>query len=170
MADTEYQFSVLIFLYILLNYISIRSTGVLGNSTTLEKKKNIRNANLNQIPLRKHTYSNVLKIIQPKKENFQIKFSDIFRISAQNLDCGYSLEPPRQGGSNEYQQSVLSRYKKNNVYPCKPVLLIKKKGGGGLRGSELYRHVFLIFVLVGFVYYFGYCFLVLFCHYAVVYL
>ena len=21
-----------------------------------------------------------------------------------NIDCGYSLEPPRRGGSNEYQQ------------------------------------------------------------------
>ena len=30
----------------------------------------------------------------------------IFLISAQNIDCGYSLEPPRQGGSNEYQQSM----------------------------------------------------------------
>ena len=29
------------------------------------------------------------------------KKSDIF-ISAQNIDCGYSLEPPRRGGSNEY--------------------------------------------------------------------
>ena len=29
----------------------------------------------------------------------------IFLISAQNLDCGYSLEPPRRGGSNEYPQS-----------------------------------------------------------------
>ena len=27
----------------------------------------------------------------------------IFHISAQNIDCGYSLEPPRGGGSNEYQ-------------------------------------------------------------------
>ena len=35
------------------------------------------------------------------KENFQIKDSDIFHISAQNIDCGYSLEPPRRGGSNE---------------------------------------------------------------------
>ena len=38
-------------------------------------------------------------------ENFQIKKkSDIFHISAQNIDCGYSLEPPRprRGGSNEY--------------------------------------------------------------------
>ena len=26
----------------------------------------------------------------------------IFHISAQNIDCGYSLEPPRRGGSNEY--------------------------------------------------------------------
>ena len=30
----------------------------------------------------------------------------IFRISAQNMDCGYSLEPSRRGGSNEYQQSM----------------------------------------------------------------
>ena len=37
----------------------------------------------------------------------------IFLISAQNIDCGYSLEPPRRGGSNEYPQSVLSRNMKN---------------------------------------------------------
>ena len=49
------------------------------------------------------------------------KNSDIFHISAQNIDCGYSLEPPRRGGSNEYPQSMfLSKNKKNNVYPCKP--------------------------------------------------
>ena len=41
-----------------------------------------------------------------KNENFQIKNSDIFHISAQNIDCGYSLEPPRRGGSNEYPQSM----------------------------------------------------------------
>ena len=56
-----------------------------------------------------------------KLKIFQIKNSDIFHISAQNIDCGYSLEPPRRGGSNEYPQSMfLSRNKKNNVYPCKP--------------------------------------------------
>ena len=42
-----------------------------------------------------------------KTENFQMKNSDIFHISAQNIDCGYSLEPPRRGGSNEYQQHML---------------------------------------------------------------
>ena len=30
----------------------------------------------------------------------------IFLISAQNIDCGYSLDPPRRGGSNEYPQSM----------------------------------------------------------------
>ena len=30
----------------------------------------------------------------------------IFHISAQNVDCGYSLDPPRRGGSNEYPQSM----------------------------------------------------------------
>ena len=31
----------------------------------------------------------------------------VFLIAAQIKDCGYSLEPPRQGGSNEYQQSMV---------------------------------------------------------------
>ena len=30
----------------------------------------------------------------------------IFRISAKNIDCGYLLEPPRRGGSNEYPESM----------------------------------------------------------------
>ena len=30
-----------------------------------------------------------------------------FLISAQNIDCGYSLELPHLGGSNEYPQSML---------------------------------------------------------------
>ena len=29
-----------------------------------------------------------------------------FLISAQNIDCGYSLEPPQRGGSNGYPQSM----------------------------------------------------------------
>ena len=52
--------------------------------------------------LGKH-YENMPKNLPPKKnENFQIKKSDIFLISAKNIDCVYSLEPPRRGGSNEY--------------------------------------------------------------------
>ena len=56
-----------------------------------------------------------------KLKIFREKYSDIFHISAQNIDCGYSLEPPRRGGSNDYPQSMfLSKAKKNNVYPCEP--------------------------------------------------
>ena len=57
-------------------------------------------------PLRKHAYSNILNILPPKNEKFQVKKSDIFQDSAQNIDCGYSLEPPRRGGSNEHPQSM----------------------------------------------------------------
>ena len=69
----------------------------------------------------KRAYSNILKILPEKMKKIPDKDSDMFRISAQNIDCGYSLEPPPRGGSNEYPQSMfLSRNKKNNVYPCKP--------------------------------------------------
>ena len=65
-----------------------------------------------------------------KKKNFQIKKILIFfHISAQNIDCGYSLEPPRRGDSKEYPQSMfLRRNKKNNVYPCKPKFYYIKVG------------------------------------------
>ena len=43
-----------------------------------------------------------MKILPPKNENFQIKTFDIFHISTQHIYCGYSLEPPRRGGSDEY--------------------------------------------------------------------
>ena len=53
------------------------------------------------------------KILPPKNKKKSDKNSDIFLISAQNIDFGYSLEPPRRGGSNEYPQSMfLSRNKK----------------------------------------------------------
>ena len=54
--------------------------------------------------LRKQAYSNVQKILTPKNETFQIKNFDIFHIFAQNIDCGYSLEPPWWGGSNKYHK------------------------------------------------------------------
>ena len=60
----------------------------------------------NKHPLRKNAYSNIMRILQPKKGTFSDKISDIFHISAQNIDCGCTLEPPRWGGSNEYPQSM----------------------------------------------------------------
>ena len=70
----------------------------------------------NNKTLRKHAYSNILRILSPKNENSQMKNSGSFHMSAHNIDCGYSLEPPLRGGSNEYPQSMfLSRNKKNNA-------------------------------------------------------
>ena len=77
------------------------------------------------ISLRKHAYSNILKILLPKNENFQLKISDIFHISAQNIDCGYSLEPPRRGGSNEYPQSLFEAEIRKIMYtPVNPSFTI----------------------------------------------
>ena len=56
--------------------------------------------------LRKHAYSNILNILTTKKWKFSDKNLDISHTSGQNIDCGYSLEPPRRGGSNEYSQSM----------------------------------------------------------------
>ena len=55
-------------------------------------------------------YTEILKVV--KNENVHPKFFDIFLIFAQNIDCGYTLEPPRRGGSNEYPQSMF--WSKNN--------------------------------------------------------
>ena len=74
--------------------------------------------------LQKHAYSNILKILPPKNENFPIKNFDISHISAQNIDCGYSLEAILTSTHN----LCLSRNKKNNVYPCKPQFYYIKVG------------------------------------------
>ena len=70
----------------------------------------------------------------PKTEKFQIKNSDIFHISAQNIDRGHSLEPPRRGGSNEYPHSMFSSKNKTiYVYPCKPQFYYIKVGFKGVK-------------------------------------
>ena len=61
-----------------------------------------------------------------KKWKFSNKNSDIFYISAQNIDCRCSLEPPRWGGSNGCPQSMfLSRNKKKIMFtPVNPSFTI----------------------------------------------
>ena len=60
-----------------------------------------------------------------KIEHFQLKKFDIFLIFAQNIDCGYTLEPPRRGGSDEYPQSMFwSKNKKNRYTPAYPTFTI----------------------------------------------
>ena len=64
-------------------------------------------------------YPAIFKVV--KNENFRWKNFDIFLILAQNIDCGYTLEPPRRGGSNEYPQFMFwSKNKKNRYTPAYP--------------------------------------------------
>ena len=70
-----------------------------------------------------------------------------FHISAQNINCVYSLEPPRRGGSNEYPQSMFwAEIRKKYVYPCKAQLYCIKVGFMGSTFIEAcFRDVFLFF-------------------------
>ena len=85
-------------------------------------------------PLRKHAYLNIWKISPPKTESFQIQILIFFfHIAAQNIDCGYSLEPPRRG-SNEYPLSMFwAEIWKKYVYPYKPKFYYIKVGFKGVK-------------------------------------
>ena len=59
----------------------------------------------------------------------------IFLIFAQNIDCGYTFEPPRRGGSNEYPQSMFwSKNKKNRYTPA----LYKSGVQGGIHYTDMF--------------------------------
>ena len=82
-----------------------------------------------------HIYQNIMKtrllkniehFTAKKNEAFQMKKSARIHISAQNIDCGYLLEPPRQGGFNKYQQSMfLAEIRKLMYNPVNPLYYIK---------------------------------------------
>ena len=63
---------------------------------------------------------------------------NIFLIFAQNIDCGYTLEPPQCGGSNETEAVLTSIHNlffrakiRKNVYPCTPQFFYIKVGCKG---------------------------------------
>ena len=59
-----------------------------------------------------------------KSRKFSDKKSDLFHISAQNIDCGYSLEPP---------QSVCLGKVRKIIYPCKPQFYYINVGFKGIK-------------------------------------
>ena len=85
-----------------------------------------------------------------KKRKFHHKNFDIF---AQNIDCGYTLEPPRQGGSKKYPQSMfwIKIKKKKRVYPCIPQFCYIKVGDNGVYIVQ--GHVVLLNRLSGYTFY-----------------
>ena len=67
---------------------------------------------------------------------------DIFNTFAQNIDCGYTLEPPRRGGSNEYPQSMFwSKNKKNIIFSTEIIHFYNLKNLCILHG-----YVFIMFL------------------------
>ena len=75
--------------------------------------------------VQKHAHMIYSNFFRSKIDNFQRKNFDIFLIFAQNIDCGYTLEPPRRGGSNEYPQSMFwSKNKKNRYTRANPSFTI----------------------------------------------
>ena len=69
------------------------------------------------------TKTRLFQYIKKKKKNSDKKKNpDIFHISAQNIDSGYSLEP----------SMFLSWNKKNNVYHCKSQFYYIKVGFKGV--------------------------------------
>ena len=97
--------------YICTKKIKFKSKGDWKGSKNCKKIKQSINENFTEMLhfLITKTY---LYNFDPLKPHFYIEklgFTGvyiIFLISAQNIDCGYSLEPPQRGGSNEYPQSV----------------------------------------------------------------
>ena len=57
-----------------------------------------------------------------------MKNSGSFHISAQNVDCGYLLEPPHWGGSNEFPQSMFFAEIWKLMYTLLTPVLLYKSG------------------------------------------
>ena len=76
-------------------------------------------------------YIVIFKVV--KNENFQWIFLYIFLIFAPNIHCGYTLEPPRGGGSNEYPQCMFwIKNKKIRYTPANPSFFYIKVGFKGV--------------------------------------
>ena len=74
---------------------------ILTTETTLNSAFRYNNPHYENTPIQIYW-----KFYNQKEGTFSNKKSDIFHIPAQNIDCGYSLEPPRRGASNEYPRSM----------------------------------------------------------------
>ena len=83
--------------------------------------------------LRKHAYTNIQKISPPKTENFHIKKLRYFSYFCSKRRLWVLV---RTASERRFERVptiyVLSRNKKNNVYPCKPQFYYIKVGFKGV--------------------------------------
>ena len=69
------------------------------------------------------------------------KIFDMFLFFPENIDCGYTLELPRQGGSDEFPQSLFwNKNKKNKYIPANPSFLYIYKSGA--EGDIFFKDIF----------------------------
>ena len=82
------------------------------------------------------------EIFSPVKiENFQWKTFDIFLIFAQNIDCGYTLEPPRLAEAvltSTHNQCFGAKIRKIGIPLHTPVLLYKSGVQGGIHCTDMF--------------------------------
>ena len=77
--------------------VTVQCSGKVPRFSTIIRKT----CPCNEYPLKPHFY-----IVKP---GVKLGFAGVylfFLFLLQNIDCGYSLEPPRRGGSNMYPQSM----------------------------------------------------------------
>ena len=91
----------------------------------------------------------------------------IFLMSAQNIDCGYSLEPPHRGGSNEYPQSMFwaKNMKNIRIFYLKIFIFLVVKFW-----VYLNRHVFIMLFATILLFFFFFFFFVCVCVFFVFFL
>ena len=76
---------------------------------------------------------------EAKIENFIGQKRIFFFYFCSNIGCGYTLKPPRGGGSNEYSQSMFwIKNKKKYIYPCKPQFLYESGVLGGINLTDMF--------------------------------
>ena len=99
--------------------------------------------------LRKHAYSNILKILPSKNENFQIKISDILNNPAQNINCGTRWNRLSKAIlTSTHNLCFWAEIRKIMYTSVNPSFTVQK---WGLSGSNLCRHVFAMkFVFLGY--------------------
>ena len=80
----------------------------------------------------------------------------MFLISAQNIDCVYTLEPPRQGGSNEYHNLCFEQkyekyqnfYLKTLVFGGESFNILNQKRNFRETSMGLFPHMCILTVFI----------------------
>ena len=95
------------------------------------------------------TKTRVFKYVEnftSKNWKFSDKNSDICHISAQKIDCKYSLEPPCEAVLTSTHNLCFWAETRKIIYsiPCKPLFYNIKVGFKGVNIIRAYRHVFVM--------------------------